>query len=178
MFVSFGMNQAARKVKAEGMARRWRIGFPGAPAPSLSWLKAPMNAVCHGEERSDVASHLAFQLDCRARQAGPAKSNPISSLTGVRSASWYSGGLLRRCASRNGRLFSKGHFAEAPSPVFSVLPIRAAFRYLPRASFGPRPRAVSAPTIRPSKPAILVDKYFARRAVNRACFLPCLFGVW
>jgi hypothetical protein len=54
------MNQAARKGEAEGMARRWRIGFPGTPAPSLSWLKAPMNAVCHGEERSDVAIHPEF----------------------------------------------------------------------------------------------------------------------
>ena len=51
-----------------------------------------------------------------------------------------------------------------------------AFRYLPRAPFGPRPRPVSAQTIRPAKPAIRVDKYFARLAVNRACFIPCLFG--
>jgi hypothetical protein len=54
------MNQAARKVEAEGIARTWRIGFLGAPEPSLSWLKAPLNAVCHGEERSDVAIHLEF----------------------------------------------------------------------------------------------------------------------
>jgi hypothetical protein len=54
------MNQEARKGEVEGMARRWRIGFPGAPAPSVSWLKEPMNAVCHGEERSDVAIHLEF----------------------------------------------------------------------------------------------------------------------
>jgi hypothetical protein len=54
------MNQEARKGEVEGMARRWRIGFPGAPAPSSRWLKAPMNAVCHGEERSDVAIQLEF----------------------------------------------------------------------------------------------------------------------
>jgi hypothetical protein len=28
-----------------------------------------MNSDCHGEERSDVAIHLEFQLDCRARPA-------------------------------------------------------------------------------------------------------------
>jgi hypothetical protein len=54
------MNQEARKGEVEGMARRWRIGFPSTPAPSVSWLKEPMNAVCHGEERSDVAIHLEF----------------------------------------------------------------------------------------------------------------------
>jgi hypothetical protein len=38
-----------------------------------------MNSVCHGEERSDVAIHLEFQLDCRARQAALAMTNPICS---------------------------------------------------------------------------------------------------
>ena len=32
--------------------------------------------VCHGEERSDEAIHLEFQLDCRARPAGLAMTNP------------------------------------------------------------------------------------------------------
>ena len=40
-----------------------------------------MNFVCHGEERSDVAIHLEFQLDCRARQAGLVMTNRVSSLS-------------------------------------------------------------------------------------------------
>jgi hypothetical protein len=32
--------------------------------------------VCHGEERSDEAIHLEFQLDYRARPAGLAMTNP------------------------------------------------------------------------------------------------------
>jgi hypothetical protein len=44
-----------------------------------------MNPVCHGEKRSDVAAeadalvaiHLNFQLDCRARPAGLAMTNPF-----------------------------------------------------------------------------------------------------
>jgi hypothetical protein len=42
-----------------------------------------MKAVCHGEERGDVAIHLEFQLDCRARQAGLAMTNLMSSLAGA-----------------------------------------------------------------------------------------------
>ena len=38
-----------------------------------------MNFVCHGEERSDVAIHLEFQLDCRGRQAGLVMTNRVSS---------------------------------------------------------------------------------------------------
>jgi hypothetical protein len=49
-----------------------------------------MNFVCHGEERSDVAIHLEIQLDCRARQAGLAMTNPMSSLAGARGAPWRS----------------------------------------------------------------------------------------
>jgi hypothetical protein len=45
-----------------------------------------MNFVCHGEERSDVAIHLEFPLDCRARQAGLAMTNGMSSITDPRSA--------------------------------------------------------------------------------------------
>jgi len=32
----------------------------GAGPTSGRWVKEPMNAVCHGEERSDVAIHLEF----------------------------------------------------------------------------------------------------------------------
>jgi hypothetical protein len=49
-----------------------------------------MNVVCHYKECSDVAIHLEFQLDCRARQAGLAMTNPTNSLVGARSASWLS----------------------------------------------------------------------------------------
>ena len=38
---------------------------------------------CHGEERSDVAIHLKYLLDCRARRPGLAMTNWASSLTGA-----------------------------------------------------------------------------------------------
>jgi hypothetical protein len=53
-----------------------------------------MNFVCHGEERSDVAIHLKFQLDCRARLAGLAMTNRVSSLAGAKRRSNPSG-ILR-----------------------------------------------------------------------------------
>jgi hypothetical protein len=53
-----------------------------------------MNPVCHREERSDVAIHLEFQLDCHARQAGLAMTNPMSSLAGARSAPWKSSWIV------------------------------------------------------------------------------------
>ena len=40
-----------------------------------------MNFVCHGEESCDGAIHLEFQLDCRARHAGLAMTNRVSSLS-------------------------------------------------------------------------------------------------
>jgi hypothetical protein len=52
-----------------------------------------MNPVCHREERSDVAIHLEFQLDCHARQAGLAMTNPMSLLArskATRQSSWVS----------------------------------------------------------------------------------------
>jgi hypothetical protein len=56
-----------------------------------------MNVVGHGEERSDVAIHLEIQLDCRARQAGLAMTNPMSALAGrlcrPRQASWIASAL-------------------------------------------------------------------------------------
>jgi len=42
-----------------------------------------LSSVCHGDERSDVAIHLEFRLDCRARQAGLAMTNLLSSLAGA-----------------------------------------------------------------------------------------------
>jgi hypothetical protein len=50
---------------------------------AVPWVTEAMNFVCHGEERSDVAIHLKFQLDCRARLAGLAMTNRVSSLAGA-----------------------------------------------------------------------------------------------
>jgi hypothetical protein len=36
---------------------------------AVPWVPGAINFVCHGEERSDVAIHLGFQPDCRARRA-------------------------------------------------------------------------------------------------------------
>jgi hypothetical protein len=69
-----------------------------------------MNAVCHGEERSDVAIHLEFSLDfCRARQAGLAMTNLMSSLAGVplgrttKQSSWIA--TAHCCGPRDDKTF-------------------------------------------------------------------------
>ena len=33
-------------------------------------MEVALNKGCHGEERSDVAIHLEYQMDCRARPPG------------------------------------------------------------------------------------------------------------
>ena len=38
----------------------WTFVMARAGPTSGLWLKEPMNAVCHGEERSDVAIHPEF----------------------------------------------------------------------------------------------------------------------
>jgi hypothetical protein len=47
-----------------------------------------MNPDCHGEERSDVAIHLNFQLDCRARPAGLAMTNEEKAPTNAGRVRW------------------------------------------------------------------------------------------
>ena len=54
-------------VIARARPRRSALGDKGNDVP-----------VCHREERSDVAIHLKFQLDCRARQAGLAMTKKWS----------------------------------------------------------------------------------------------------
>ena len=48
------------KVSEQGLSSRQRTR---AVMPAT-------NKGCHGEKRSDVAIHVEFQLDCRARQTG------------------------------------------------------------------------------------------------------------
>ena len=66
-----------------------------------------MNKVCHGEERSDVANHLEFQMDCHARRPGLAMT---------------SGEFIRRRenagAEGDALLFSNRHYF--PSTAFTA----------------------------------------------------------
>ena len=71
-------------------------------------MEAAMNESSHGEEQSDAAIQLEFQMGCHARRAGLAMTKPVSSLAGrLRdrgNPSETSAGLLRRSASRNDKI--------------------------------------------------------------------------
>ena len=47
-------------------------------------MEAAMNESSHGEEQSDAAIQLEFQMDCHARRAGLAMAEPVSSLAGAK----------------------------------------------------------------------------------------------
>jgi len=68
-------------------------------------MEAAMNESSHGEEQSDAAIQLEFQMDCHARRAGLAMTKPVSSLArsfgDCGNPARTSDGLLRRCAPRN-----------------------------------------------------------------------------
>src|SRR6187431_1621212 len=55
----------------------------GKSGPSAC-MEAAMNESSHGEEQSDAAIQLEFQMDCHARRAGLAMTKPVSSLGGAK----------------------------------------------------------------------------------------------